>query len=250
METTSDKMSPCNEMPHVFQHHHKIHTNETDYSIVESKVNEKLAEELQKFQEEHSCDEMSVKYQKEIQTWTVYFTVLTGQSTIDINTYIDTEGRHLLVVRRISREGCYLDCLYDIFNPLNQLFNPSVSLKKSKLLKLKKPSPFGVFAADEAVISFILPEEKQVLLLEMLRSAQYVASNERMYETRLSILDQVCSILNQAKTDEQVFNTLAMDKFKRVLSDTIQYFAQDVNFEDVQQRAECAAKHMEVMFNL
>jgi hypothetical protein len=187
---------------------------------------------------------MHVKYLSDIQSWSVSVVALTGLVEIRVNAFLDNQQQHhILHVQRISSGENYLDSTqFDIYNAVNKQFNPSAANKKRKF---RIPQPFS-----DGVISFILPEEKQLILLERLRRIQFVAQNVEQYDTRAFVIEELCLLLNQAKTDEELLNTMAFDNFQEILNDIIHALMQETDFEELRKRAECAARHTALLFNV
>jgi hypothetical protein len=215
--------SPCIVLPDFYRSHALIKTGETQFPVLLETVDRILAEELQRFQRERPGDEMHVKYLSDIQSWSVSVVALTGLVEIRVNAFLDNQQQHhILHVQRISSGENYLDSTqFDIYNAVNKQFNPSAANKKRKF---RIPQPFS-----DGVISFILPEEKQLILLERLRRIQFVAKNVEQYDTRAFVIEELCLLLNQAKTDEELLNTMAFDNFQEILNDIIHALMQELS---------------------
>jgi len=239
-----NKSSPCCELSPSLLEQKIIDTHISEYNVLENTVKNILADEMQKFQQERPCDKMTVKQLTFAQSWRIKYVTLSGILKVDINAYFNKNtGTHVLYVHRISGTDNYdLEHGTNVYNFINIYFNPSAEVKKSKMLRTPAIPP-----SLSDVIKFTYPYDKHIMMMESLRNIRNSIHIDNG-EQRVSSMYSLCVWINKARTEEEMYNTLSEPSFQGLLKETISAFTKD-KFKDIRERAECALRHMEVMFD-
>ena len=231
-----NQQTPCSEKPNIFINMHTIYANNTDYSVVMETVNT-LLDVLSNNEE----DGLTYSYMAEHQTCIVKYVNLDGIMQMQINCYWDSEAQdHVFDIRRMRGNNQQVNNGRDLISIFKHHFakpDEPVSPVPVSRLRLRTPPPPSM---DN--IQFVQPLSQQVLVWEALNIYKNMAENQ-FYETRLSCLEGICSLLRRSKSEPELKNTLSNPRCLDVLSNTINNLAED-NFDDVREMANCAARHL------
>lgn len=233
-----NQQSPCSEKPELYMKMCIVYANNPDYSSVENEVNT-LLDHLSRNEE----DGMSYSYISDSQIWLAKYVNLDGIMEMQINCYWDTKAQdHVFDIRRVRGNNQQVNNgrnLIGVFKSHFAIQGEPVSPVPVSRLMLHVPSPPPSCMNN---IQFVQPLSQQVLVWEALNIYNNMAKNQ-YYETRLSCLEGICSLLRRSKSEPELKHTLSNPRCLDVLTDTINTLSGD-NFDDVREMATCAAKHL------
>jgi hypothetical protein len=233
-----NQQTPCTEKPELYINMRTIYANNPDYSSVLNTVNE-LLDVLSKNEE----DGLTYSYMDETQTWIVKYVNLDGIMAMQVSCYWDSEAQdHVFDIRRMRGNNQQVNNGRDLISIFKHHFakpDEPVSPVPVSRLKMHTPPPPPPPTDN---IQFVQPLSQQVLVWEALNIYKNMSEN-KFYETRLSCLEGICSLLRRSKSEPELKNTLSNPRCLDVLSNTINNLAED-NFDDVREMANCAARHL------
>lgn len=225
--------TPCSEKPELYLSMNTIYANETDYSSLQASVNS-LLDQLSRNEE----DGMSYTYMPDEQIWIAKYVNLDGIMGIQIHCYWDSEAQdHIFDIRRTRGNNGQVNNGRDLIGVFKRYFAvPGEPVSPVPVSRLRlSPPPMGN-------IQFVQPLSQQLLVWDALNMYQNMAKNI-YYETRMSCLEGICTLLRRSKSEPELKHTLSNPRCLDVLSNTINTLAED-NFDDLREMASFAAKHL------
>lgn len=231
----------CLEAPVLLNKDMVVNTHMQDYTDVYKSISSLLEQIVQ--DDESIEDGISYIYEPEIQTWKVKYVNLDGIIELYIMCFWDTPTQeHVIEIRRVRGTNQRVHNgrkLYGLVKnwfaePNAKPFSPKVSRISMHPPEIKMP--------NDSPIQFKLPKDKQILIWESLTIYKRMAV-DRYYETRVSCIEGICSLLRKSIANPEVEDTIRTPGCLELLEETLYILAEDT-FEDVRELAQCAIKYV------